>query len=101
MRRTCTLLLSGAALLMGARVAVADGSEAGVHLKPGAGRELTSSRCIICHSLEYIPANAPAMDPAAWQKTVQKMRDRFGAPINEDEARTILSYLSANYAGKT
>jgi hypothetical protein len=41
------------------------------------------------------------MDPAAWQKTVQKMRERFGAPINEDEARTILSYLSANYAGKT
>jgi mono/diheme cytochrome c family protein len=100
-RRTCTLLLSGAALLLGAGAAAADSGEAGVHLKPGAGRELTSSRCIICHSLEYIPANAPAMDPTAWQKTVQKMRDRFGAPISEDEARTILSYLSANYAGKT
>jgi sulfite dehydrogenase (cytochrome) subunit B len=100
-RRSCTLLLSGAALLLGARVVVADDGEAGVHLKAGAGRELTSSRCIICHSLEYIPANAPAMDPGAWQKTVQKMRDRFGAPINEDEARTILSYLSANYAEKT
>jgi sulfite dehydrogenase (cytochrome) subunit B len=100
-RRTCTLLLSTAALLLAARVAVADGGEAGVQLKPGAGRELTSSRCIICHSLEYIPANAAAMDAAAWQKTVQKMRDRFGAPITEEEARTILSYLSANYAEKT
>jgi sulfite dehydrogenase (cytochrome) subunit B len=100
-RATGTLLLSGAALLLGAEVAAADSGEAGVHLKPGAGSALTSSRCIICHSLEYIPANAPAMDPAAWQKTVQKMRDRFGAPINEEEARTILSYLSANYAEKT
>ena len=41
------------------------------------------------------------MDRAGWQKTVQKMRERFGAPIDEEEARTILDYLSANYAGKT
>src|SRR4029077_9709903 len=101
LRRTGTRLLSGAALLLGAGAAVAEGGEAGVHPQTRAGRDLPSSRCIICHSLEYIPANAPAMDPAAWQKTVQKMRDRFGAPINEEEARTILTYLSANYAGKT
>lgn len=70
-------------------------------LKDGPARDLTIGRCIICHSLEYIPANAPAMDRAAWQKTVQKMRERFGAPLDEEEARTILDYLSANYAGKS
>ena len=79
----------------------AAGGEAGVKLTAGAGRELTSSRCIVCHSLEYIPANAVAMDRAAWQKTVQKMRERFGAPISDEEAQTILDYLSAEYAGKT
>ena len=69
-------------------------------LKDGPGRDLTTGRCIICHSVEYIPANAPAMDRAAWQKTVQKMREKFGAPITDDEAKQILDYLAANYSGK-
>jgi mono/diheme cytochrome c family protein len=72
-----------------------------VQLKSGEGRDLTTGRCILCHSLEYIPANAPAMDRAAWQKTVQKMRERFGAPISEEEAKQIVDYLSANYAEKS
>ena len=70
-------------------------------LREGPGRDLTVGRCIICHSLDYIPANAPAMDRAAWQKSVQKMRERFGAPITDEEAKTIVDYLSANYAEKT
>ena len=70
-------------------------------LRDGEGRDLTVGRCIICHSVEYIPANAPAMDRAAWQKSIQKMKDRFGAPITDDEAKQILDYLSANYSGKS
>jgi mono/diheme cytochrome c family protein len=70
-------------------------------LREGTGRDLTVGRCIICHSVEYIPANAPAMDRAAWQKTIQKMKDRFGAPITDEEAKQILDYLSANYSGKS
>jgi hypothetical protein len=58
-------------------------------------------RCVICHSVEYIPANAPAMDRAAWQKSIQKMKERFGAPITDEEAKQILDYLSANYSGKS
>ena len=69
-------------------------------LRDGEGRDLTVGRCVICHSVEYIPANAPAMDRAAWQKSIQKMKDRFGAPITDEEAKQILEYLSANYAGK-
>jgi len=70
-------------------------------LRDGQGRDLTVGRCIICHSVEYIPANAPAMDRAAWQKSIQKMKDRFGAPITDEEAKQILDYLSANYSGKS
>jgi len=102
-RRTAAVL-SAAVLLLGTAGAQTQGGaagEAGVQLKAGAGREVTTSRCIICHSLEYIPANAPAMDRAAWQKTLQKMRERFGAPIDEEEARTILDYLSTNYARRS
>jgi sulfite dehydrogenase (cytochrome) subunit B len=79
---------------------VAGGAEL-LQLKDGPGRDLTVGRCIICHSLDYIPANAPAMDRAAWQKSLQKMRDRFGAPITDAEAKEILEYLDSNYSGKS
>jgi hypothetical protein len=70
-------------------------------LKDAPGRDLTVGRCIICHSVEYIPSNAPAMNRGAWQKSIQKMKDKFGAPITDEEARQILDYLDANYSGKS
>ena len=70
-------------------------------LKDAPGRDLTVGRCIICHSVEYIPSNAPAMNRGAWQKSIQKMKDKFGAPITDQEAKQILDYLDANYSGKS
>ncbi|HVN43890.1 MAG TPA: hypothetical protein VMT66_01470 [Steroidobacteraceae bacterium] len=72
-----------------------------IELRPGPGHDLTVGRCLICHSVEYIPSNAPAMNRAAWQKSIQKMRDKFGAPITDDEAKEILDYLDANYSGRS
>ena len=81
---------------------VGSASERGVTmLKDAPGRDLTVGRCIICHSLQYIPSNAPAMNRAGWQKSIQKMRERFGAPITDEEAQRILDYLAANYSGKS
>ena len=87
--------------LFGPGPAGAADTESAIHLKEGPGRDVTAAHCASCHSLEYIPANAPAMDRAGWQKTVQKMRERFGAPISEEEAQVILDYLGASYAGKS
>lgn len=72
--------------------------ESSVQLIESPGRDLTVARCLICHSLDYIPMNAAVMDRSGWQKTIQKMRERFGAPISEDDARQILDYLSEHYA---
>jgi len=72
-----------------------------VELREGAGRDLTVGRCSICHSVEYITSNAPAMNRAGWQKSIQKMRERFGAPITDEEAKQILDYLDASYSGKS
>jgi mono/diheme cytochrome c family protein len=98
-------LLVASATLGAAAVALATAPapspEDSIQLKAGQGRDLTTGRCILCHSLEYIPANAPAMDRAAWQKTVQKMREKFGAPITDEEAKQIVDYLGANYAEKS
>jgi sulfite dehydrogenase (cytochrome) subunit B len=95
--------LAGAALLLaalalGCTLALAD--EDTIHLRDGPGRDLTAARCAICHSLDYIPGNAPVMDRSGWQKSIQKMRDKFGAPITDEEARQILDYLAGSYAGK-
>lgn len=70
-------------------------------LHEGPGRDLTVGLCMICHSIDYIPASAPAMNRSAWQKTIQKMRERFGAPITDEQANMILDYLSASYSGKS
>jgi sulfite dehydrogenase (cytochrome) subunit B len=78
------------------------GSYAGepdVQLAQGAGRDLTAARCVICHSVDYIEMVSPAMNRAAWEKSLRKMIDTFGAPISEEEARQILDYLSEHYSG--
>jgi hypothetical protein len=91
--------LIGAALVAAApRIAAV---EEPVALADAPGRDLTIGRCIICHSVEYIPSNAPAMNRAGWQKTIQKMKERFGAPITDDESKEILDYLDGHYSGKT
>lgn len=91
-----SLALSSVALC--ATVAgTARAGEESIRLKDAAGREITSARCVICHSLDYIPMNAGLMDRSGWEKSVRKMIDRFGAPVSEDEARQILDYLAQQY----
>ncbi len=66
----------------------------------GAGRELTAGRCVICHSLDYIEMVSPTMNRSAWEKSIRKMIDTFGAPVDDAEARQILDYLSEHYSAK-
>jgi hypothetical protein len=97
MRGTAALIALGfAALSCGAGAAPVEIAP----LKAGPGQDLTAGLCMVCHSLEYIPANAPAMNRGGWQKTIQKMRERFGAPITDQQALQILDYLATNYSGK-
>jgi len=86
-------------LALASLATVAAGAES-TELADGPGRDLTIGRCIVCHSLDYIPSNVPAMNRAGWQKSIQKMRDKFGAPITDEEAKEILDYLDAHYSGK-
>jgi sulfite dehydrogenase (cytochrome) subunit B len=89
-----------AALLLCGATAHGEPARERTELKAGPGHDLTVGRCVICHSLDYIPANAPAMNRTGWQKTIQKMRERYGAPISDAEAQQILDYLASDYAGK-
>lgn len=62
------------------------------------GREATATSCVVCHSLDYIPMNAPVMTRGSWEKTIRKMIDKYGAPIKQEDAEQILGYLTAQYS---
>jgi len=92
-----SLALAGACGLLWAAA-----GEESVQLKDAPGRDPDHGRAASSATgLEYIPSNAPAMNRAAWQKTIQKMKDRFGAPLTDEEATQILDYLDGSYSGKS
>ena len=69
-----------------------------VTLKPGAGLEAVTTSCSVCHTVNYIRMNSPFLTGDAWKAEVTKMREGYGAPIDDDTAKAIINYLSANYA---
>lgn len=76
----------------------ANADETALKLKDGTGRDLVSAHCSICHSLDYIPMNAPVMTPSRWESTIRKMIEKMGAPIDAASAEEIRKYLSTQYA---
>jgi sulfite dehydrogenase (cytochrome) subunit B len=69
-----------------------------VTLKPGPGHDEVTTSCAVCHTLNYIRMNSVFLTPDAWKAEVTKMREGYGAPIDDDTANTIVKYLSATYA---
>ena len=66
-------------------------------LAAGPGKDAVEASCAMCHSLSYIPMNAPFLTPEVWKAEVTKMRVAFGAPIDDDAANAIIAYLVAHY----
>jgi len=65
-------------------------------LKDGAGKEVVAGQCVLCHSTDYI-STQPPLTRGQWQATVEKMRMRYGAPIQTNAMPTIVDYLTAGY----
>lgn len=65
-------------------------------LKPGPGVELATGQCLICHSADYV-GTQPKLTRTAWDATVKKMREKYGAPIQPDQTNALVNYLVANY----
>lgn len=66
-------------------------------LKEGTGKDRTMIFCAICHSVDYISMQ-PRLPAKTWDGIVTKMIKVFGAPITEEDAKTISSYLAAQYS---
>lgn len=64
---------------------------------PGEGRELFVARCSVCHSIDYVQMHARFGTRSLWEASVAKMRNAYKAPMSDEEARQILSYLERQY----
>ena len=71
--------------------------ETSIRLADGPGRDQVQASCSMCHSLDYIVMNSPFQDRAAWEKTVGKMIKVYGAPLSDEDAAAIVSYLERSY----
>lgn len=67
-----------------------------VQLKRGPGLDKVATLCNVCHTLRYITMQPP-LPKATWSAEVNKMIKVMGAPINEEDAKTIIDYLVMNY----
>jgi sulfite dehydrogenase (cytochrome) subunit B len=69
-------------------------------LKPGAGVELVTAQCLICHSADYI-STQPRLTRAQWRASVVKMQQKYGAPIATNSVERLVDYLTGNYGSDT
>ncbi len=64
-----------------------------VSLPDGDGKRLVEQRCSQCHDLQKI--GDPRLGRGDWDRVVAKMVS-IGAPLTDDEAKTVVAYLQAN-----
>lgn len=57
-------------------------------------------KCSTCHSADYIIQQPPSMDLSQWTKEVAKMRDAYGALINDNDIKLIGEYLATTYGSE-
>lgn len=58
--------------------------------------EIANGQCLICHSVEYVTMQPP-MPRTFWKASVQKMQQKFGAPITDAQIEPLVDYLTRNY----
>ena len=68
--------------------------------KQDIGAEIANGQCLTCHSVEYVVIQPP-MQRAFWKAEVQKMQQKDGAPIPEEQVEAVVDYLTKNYGVTT
>jgi cytochrome c551/c552 len=64
--------------------------------KSGAGVQLANGQCLTCHSADYAGMQ-PSKGVDFWQAEIQKMKDKYGAPIPTDQMDALAAYFAVNY----
>jgi sulfite dehydrogenase len=71
-----------------------------VAFKQDLGAEIANGQCLTCHSVEYVVIQPP-MQRAFWKAEVQKMQQKYGAAIPEEQVEAVVDYLTKNYGVTT
>lgn len=67
--------------------------------RKGPGAEIAVGNCVICHSADYVSMQPP-LDSGGWTAIVQKMREKYGAPLPAQQVDTVVNYLVTAYGKK-
>jgi sulfite dehydrogenase len=67
-----------------------------VTLKPGPAAELVAANCLTCHSADYL-STQPRLPRTYWKSAVEKMQQKFGAPIAAEQVEPLVDYLAKTY----
>lgn len=63
-------------------------------LPDGPAKTLVTERCLLCHGAGLITQQRK--DAAAWERTTTQMRT-WGSPIQDDEQKLLVAYLSEHF----
>jgi len=64
--------------------------------KQDKGAEIANAQCLICHSVEYVTTQPP-LPRAFWKGSIQKMQQKYGASIPDEQIEPLTDYLTRNY----
>src|SRR5215467_967068 len=64
--------------------------------KQDVGAEIANGQCLTCHSVEYVVIQPP-MQRTFWKAEVQKMQQKYGAQIPDNQVEAVVDYLTKNY----
>jgi cytochrome c553 len=95
MKIALLLSLGLTATLFAAEVTITLPAETGTY-KNAPGIELAQANCLMCHSTEYV-STQPPMARKFWEATVKKMKDKYGAPIQEAQMAALTDYFTSSY----
>jgi mono/diheme cytochrome c family protein len=96
----CTMAFFAAvAVVTFARASGSDSTPVSITLPPdaqsfglGAGQSVAQAKCTICHAADYVYTQPPLTD-VQWRAEVVKMKNAFGAPLNDVDVDTLVAYL--------
>jgi cytochrome c551/c552 len=71
-----------------------------VAFKQDVGAEIANAQCLICHSVEYVTIQPP-LPKSFWKGSIQKMQQKYGATIPEEQVEPLADYLTRNYGAAT
>lgn len=61
------------------------------------GYTIAQQKCGICHSADYVSFQPPNMTQAQWTAEMTKMRQAYGAPLDDQDIRSLGAYLAVAY----